>query len=267
MSLSSDELMFTFGAEGAGVTAKINPTVVAAGQSAVKPQARPGYSAAMSTLAQIPAVHPGTDLHRHPAVRQARSRVPKQQQVGFDTAVSLVAGHLKNQQRPPRARTARPLPASPLGQAAFLIGHGLPERHRRFGRRQDDVIDRDRRDHRDHRDRRDDDDDTTLVTTTTATDAGADTDADPVAVTAAVADAGPAAVNGMAQGLVESHHESKVLRVAEVVGGGGIAGGGAYYVLGLKTALAVAARAAVAGGVGLVAGGIIWAVRRKSWGV
>ncbi len=255
MTLLSDESMFTFGAEGGGVTAKINPTVIAAGRGAVKAQARPGYGAAMSTLAQIPAVHPGSDLHTHPTVKQARARLPVPQRVGFDAAVSLVAGHLK-QQTQPRARTARPIPASPLGQAAFLIGHGLPRRRLRFKRRHD----------RDW-DRRDDDRDTSIVTTTTVTDAGTDDDAaDPTAVTAAVADAGPAAVNGMAQALVESHHENKALRVVEVAGGGAVAGGSAYYILGLKTALAVTARAAVSGGVGLVVGGIIWAVRRKSWG-
>ena len=260
MTLASDELMFaaeaepvfTFGVEG--VAAKISPAVVSAGLGAVKPQARPGYSAAMNTLAKIPAVRPGTDLHSHPTVRQARGKVPKQQRVGFDAAVALVAGHLKHQWRP-RAGTARPMPTTAVGQAAYLMGHGLPRRHW-FGRRH-------RHDDRDFRDG-----DTSITTTTTTSTDSDDGDApDPTAVTAAVADAGPAAVSGMAQALVESHHESPALRVAEVAGGGALAGGGTYYILGLKTALAVGARAAASGGVGLVVGGLIWALRHKSWDV
>ena len=221
MSTEIDSLeLLHFGAEAptghiGGIMQGLKPEVISAGSAAVKEAARPGYHAGITALGAIPHIglgpHMHTRLQMHPEISRARAALPAEHWPGFDAAVSLVAGHARRWGMPFR----RPLP--PVGQAAYLIGHGMP-------------------------------------------DAGPNPD-----VMAAVADAGPDAVSGLAEGIAERHHEGMAMRALEVGGGAVVAGGGTYYVLGLKTALALGAKAAVSGGVGLVVGGIIWALRHRRW--
>jgi hypothetical protein len=198
-----------------GIMHGLKPEVISAGSAAINEAARPGYHAGITALGAIS--HPGLGPHMHtrlqmrPEIARARAALPAEHWPGFDAAVSLVAGHARRWGMPFR----RPLP--PAGQAAYLIGHGMP-------------------------------------------DAGPKPE-----VMAAMSDAGPDAVAGLAEGIAERHHENAALRALEVGGGGLLAGGGTYYVLGLKTALALGAKAAVSGGVGLVVGGIIWALRHRRW--
>ncbi len=213
-------LELLFGAEApsghiGGIMKGLKPEVISAGSATIKEAARPGFHAGIAALGAIPHIglgpHMHTRLQMHPDIARVRAGLAVEQWPGFDAAVSLVAGHARRWGLPFR----RPLP--PDGQAAYLIGHGMP-------------------------------------------DAGPNPD-----VMAAMSNAGPAAVSGLAEGIAERHHEGAALRALEVGGGGLLAGGGTYYVLGLKTALALGAKAAVSGGVGLVVGGIIWALRHRRW--
>ena len=85
-------------------------------------------------------------------------------------------------------------------------------------------------------------------------------------VVSGISDAGPEATDATSTAMVEISHEEKMgLRVAEVTLGGAAGGGGTYYLLGLKTALALAPKLAISGGVGIAIGGLIWVLRHKRW--